>query len=171
MEILREHDEKLPSSMATPSAFFPEFLREILDEFTDEVVKKGARLNDTINEAVKEKAATLPPTPSCRPESWKHLSHSDEDKEEGKGTPGTAKRIPHTPPTTGSRGTKRARSGSPSQQKDTTKYGLATIPEEFAGLGADPLPNASPVVDSHSLPIFREDGDSLLYQDPEGGPG
>jgi hypothetical protein len=113
MEILREHDEKLPPSMATPSSFFPEFLKGILDEFTEEVVQKGARLDDTFKETVKEKAATFPPTPSCRPESWKRLDDSDEEEEEGKGTPGTTRGTPSVPHTTGGKGTKRARSGSP----------------------------------------------------------
>jgi hypothetical protein len=65
-----------------------------LNEFRDEAVKAGVRMDDTIIELVKEKAKTLPPTHSCKPEAWKHLGDDEEGDGDGTNPKGTTKGSP-----------------------------------------------------------------------------
>ena len=54
MNMLKQHEEKMPDTMQTPSTFFPPQLREFLDEFAKDMVRVGTRLEDTMAEGMKQ---------------------------------------------------------------------------------------------------------------------
>ncbi len=56
MNMFKQHEEKMPDTMQTPSTFFPPQLREFLDEFAKDMVRVGTRLEDTMAEGMKQQA-------------------------------------------------------------------------------------------------------------------